>query len=234
VLLLAYLIPRAQQREKARGLRHSDRGLIRSHPHLPYKPLGILEEARLSWLTISPNTSTVAAQEREGKGQFHAGDRHAQPTMTTLDDNNMAGNQCGSTNPTQYSPIESRHQSLVDTICPIADVQVYRDQEIYHAAHIQRSTGVVYVSQILHSYATKTFYVYLRWGESQYMLNGPFDTVEQAKSIFTTKYRETFGVSWEERTIVTNSKWPNDKKEVMSLFPSFFLAPIQFTGGKRF
>lgn len=101
----------------------------------------------------------------------------------------------------------STHHSLVDAVCPIADqVQVYKDSENYHTILTQRSTGVTYVYQMLYNYVTKTYFVYLRWGEIDYKLDGPFDTIEQAKSVFTTKYNETFGISWEERAIVINSK----------------------------
>lgn len=102
----------------------------------------------------------------------------------------------------------STHHSLVDAICPIANqVQVYKDSENYHTILTKKSTGVNYIYQMLYNYETKTYYVYLRWGEDDYKLDGPFKTIEEAKSIYTTKYRETFGISWEERTIVTNSKY---------------------------
>lgn len=92
-------------------------------------------------------------------------------------------------------------------VCPLADqVQVYWDQQSYHTALIQLSTGVIYVSQMLYNYVTKTYYVYLRCGESEYTLDEPFDTLEQAKLIFTTKYQEALGVTWGKCTVVTNSK----------------------------
>lgn len=118
----------------------------------------------------------------------------------------VAQKQIGATR-TNNTSTQSERQSLVDAVCPIAEqVQVFYDKEMFNTTLVQRSTGVTYVSQMLFNYVTNTYYVYLRWGESEYTLDGPYKTVEQAKSIFTTKYRETFGVSWEERTTVTNSK----------------------------
>ncbi|KAG0350950.1 hypothetical protein BGZ54_003504, partial [Gamsiella multidivaricata] len=99
-------------------------------------------------------------------------------------------------------------QPLVDQICPIAsEVTIYKDSEIYHTVLTQRETGIIYITQLLYNTVTKTYYVYLRWGDSDYTLDGPYDTVEIAKSHFKTKYSETFGITWEQRNITTNVQW---------------------------
>ncbi|KAG0196973.1 hypothetical protein BGX28_009522, partial [Mortierella sp. GBA30] len=99
--------------------------------------------------------------------------------------------------------------NLVDHICPIADqVSVYHDHsELYHTAMTQRSTGNDYITQLLYNHVTKTYYVYLRWGETQYSLEGPYDTIEVAKTNFKDKYNQTFGITWEERKTTTSTQW---------------------------
>ncbi|KAG0043718.1 hypothetical protein BGZ83_011087, partial [Gryganskiella cystojenkinii] len=143
-----------------------------------------------SWSTVEVEYDTITEEreEKAGGGQ-------------------VVQKQIGTTRTTSTST-QSARQSLVDVHCPIAEqVQVFYDSESYHTALTQRATGITYVYQMLYNYITKTYYVYLRWGESEYSLDGPYETVEQAKSVFTTKYRETFGVTWEQRTTVTNTEW---------------------------
>ncbi|KAF8924852.1 hypothetical protein BGZ58_001364, partial [Dissophora ornata] len=99
-------------------------------------------------------------------------------------------------------------QPLVDQFLPIAgQLEIYKDSEIYHTQLTQRSTGIIYLTQLLYNRETKTYYVYLRWNETDYVLGGPYETVEIAKDQFKTKYNETFGVTWETRDIATNNEW---------------------------
>ncbi|KAF9430481.1 hypothetical protein BGZ76_000821, partial [Entomortierella beljakovae] len=99
-------------------------------------------------------------------------------------------------------------QVLVDQYCPIAEeVELYKDEEIYHTALTKSSNGLVYVSQLLYNFVTKTYYVYIRQGENKPTLDGPYDTIEIAKSQFRSKYVETYGVSWEERNTMSNTEW---------------------------
>ncbi|KAG0013890.1 hypothetical protein BGZ80_010786, partial [Entomortierella chlamydospora] len=97
---------------------------------------------------------------------------------------------------------------LVDDLCPIADqVIIFKDSDIYHTQLTKNSTGAVYTTQLLYNTVTNTYYVYLRWSETDYTLDGPYESVEVAKTQFKTKYSETFGVSWEERNTVSNTQW---------------------------
>ncbi|CAO3565913.1 unnamed protein product [Mortierella alpina] len=99
---------------------------------------------------------------------------------------------------------------FVDRECPIADqATVYSDDEaeIYHVSLSRKTTGEIYITQLLFNYVEHTYYVYLRWGEDQIVLDGPYQTVEEAKVTFKTKYTEAYGVRWEERKTVTNTQW---------------------------
>ncbi|KAF9929140.1 hypothetical protein BGZ65_005935, partial [Modicella reniformis] len=102
---------------------------------------------------------------------------------------------------------QSASQPLVDAICPISKhATIYKDADNYHVTLTQKSTGVIYVAQLLYNIDTQTYYVYLRWGDSDYTLDGPYETVDIAKQQFQKKYVEIFGVSWEERN-VQNVEW---------------------------
>ncbi|KAG0334355.1 hypothetical protein BG004_000441, partial [Podila humilis] len=129
-------------------------------------------------------------------------------TITVEDEFDSSREAVGATQSTRTTTIVSAPKSLVDIHIPNADqINVYYDSEIYHTMLTERTTGVVYVSQLLFNHVTKTYYVYLRWGESEYSLDGPFESVQTAKARFNTKYTETFGFSWEERKTVTNTEW---------------------------
>ncbi|KAF9345813.1 hypothetical protein BGX26_002705, partial [Mortierella sp. AD094] len=115
--------------------------------------------------------------------------------------------QKGTTKTIVRSSSRSSH-ALVDELCPIAEqVIVYKDSELYHTLLTQNSTGVVYTTQLLYNTVTNTYYVYFRWSETEYTLDGPYESAEVAKTQFKTKYSETFGVSWEERNVITNTQW---------------------------
>ncbi|KAF9569219.1 hypothetical protein EC968_002657, partial [Mortierella alpina] len=99
---------------------------------------------------------------------------------------------------------------FIDHDCPIADkATVYSDEdsEVYHVSLSRKTTGEIYTTQLLFNYVENTYYVYLRWGEDQIVLDGPYETIEEAKITFKTKYTEAYGVSWEERRTVTNTQW---------------------------
>ncbi|KAF9933124.1 hypothetical protein FBU30_006448, partial [Linnemannia zychae] len=114
-----------------------------------------------------------------------------------------AGTTTTTTHTTTHAP-----KPMVDLVCPIAsEVSVHYDDEIYTTTMTQQTTGVIYVTQLLYNYVTKTYYVYLRWGDSEYKLDGPYESVEVAKQQYKKQYNETFGVTWEQRNITTNSQW---------------------------
>ncbi|KAF9271212.1 hypothetical protein BGZ68_004023, partial [Mortierella alpina] len=57
-----------------------------------------------------------------------------------------------------------------------------------------------------------TYYVYYRWGETDYKLEGPHDTIESAKEAFQVTYKEKFDVEWKEREIATSERWTYEVK----------------------
>ena len=95
----------------------------------------------------------------------------------------------------------------VDAVCPIAKTSyVYYDEDVYDAVLTERSTGVTYVTQLLYSSEEHVYYVYVRWGETDYKLEGPHKTIEDAKAAFQVSYRDNFGVQWTERETAVNGK----------------------------
>ncbi|KAG0352140.1 hypothetical protein BGX24_007661, partial [Mortierella sp. AD032] len=81
----------------------------------------------------------------------------------------------------------------VDSVAPIAKTSyVYYDDEVYDAVLVEKTTGVTYVTQLLFDSATTKYYVYIRWGETDYRLDGPHETVESAKAAFQVTYHEQF------------------------------------------
>ncbi|KAG0054682.1 hypothetical protein BGZ90_005921, partial [Linnemannia elongata] len=101
----------------------------------------------------------------------------------------------------------------VDALAPIAKTSyVYYDDEVYDAVLVEKSTGVTYVTQLLFDSATTKYYVYVRWGETDYKLDGPHDTVEAAKAAFQITYRENFGVQWEERETTISDRFTYEVK----------------------
>ncbi|KAG0240690.1 hypothetical protein BGW41_006773, partial [Actinomortierella wolfii] len=96
----------------------------------------------------------------------------------------------------------------VDYLVPNASqLTVYHDSDIYSVELTNKKTGVIYVSQLLYNVESKVYYVYLRYSDTEYKLEGPYTTVEEAKHSFHVLYKETYGLEWEERNTATNSNW---------------------------
>ncbi|KAF9107960.1 hypothetical protein BGX29_004073, partial [Mortierella sp. GBA35] len=129
-------------------------------------------------------------------------------TVTVEAERGAVAQQTGGSTTTTTRTSTSAPKPMVDAICPIADqVNVFKDNEIYTTTLTQKSTGVIYTTQLLYNYVTKTYYVYLRWGDNEQALNGPYETVEIAKQHYKKQYNETFGVTWEQRNVTTNTEW---------------------------
>ncbi|KAG0008433.1 hypothetical protein BGZ82_004682, partial [Podila clonocystis] len=75
-----------------------------------------------------------------------------------------------------------------------------------------KHTGVTYVTQLLFDTETHAFYVYVRWGETDYKLGGPHETIESAKSAFQISYKEHFGLEWETRETTVSEQWAYEIK----------------------
>ncbi|KAF9943159.1 hypothetical protein BGZ70_006029, partial [Mortierella alpina] len=101
----------------------------------------------------------------------------------------------------------------VDDVCPIAKTSyVYYDDEVYDSVLTEKSTGITYVTQLIFDSETKVYYVYYRWGETDYKLDGPHETIESAKEAFQVNYKEKFDVEWKERETTTSEKWVYEVK----------------------
>ncbi|KAF9990740.1 hypothetical protein BGZ75_000126, partial [Mortierella antarctica] len=100
----------------------------------------------------------------------------------------------------------------VDRVCPIAKTSyVYFDEDVYDSVLIEKSTGMTYVTQLIFDSETRVYYVYVRWGETNYKLDGPHETIESAKEAFQVTYKEKFDVEWRERESVSE-KWTYEVK----------------------
>ncbi|KAG9061239.1 hypothetical protein KI688_007577 [Linnemannia hyalina] len=105
-------------------------------------------------------------------------------------------------------PVLTTRKAHVDKVAPIAKTSyVYYDDEVYDAVLTEKSTGVAYVIQLLFDHATAKYYVYFRWGETDYRLDGPHETVESAKAVFQVTYQEQFGVQWHERETTLSERF---------------------------
>ncbi|KAF9272248.1 hypothetical protein BGZ88_005040, partial [Linnemannia elongata] len=101
----------------------------------------------------------------------------------------------------------------VDAVAPIAKTSyVYYDDEVYDAVLTEKSTGATYVTQLLFDTATAKYYVYVRWGETDYKLDGPHDTIESAKAAFQISFREQVGVLWEHRETTVSERFAYEVK----------------------
>ncbi|KAG0034833.1 hypothetical protein BGZ81_002926, partial [Podila clonocystis] len=101
----------------------------------------------------------------------------------------------------------------VDKVAPIAETSyVYYDDEVYDSVLTEKSTGVTYVTQLLYDTKISKYYVYVRWGEADYKLDGPHETIESAKSAFQVTYKERFGLEWETRETTVSEQWTYEVK----------------------
>ncbi|KAF9896072.1 hypothetical protein BX616_008194, partial [Lobosporangium transversale] len=97
-------------------------------------------------------------------------------------------------------------KAKVDEVAPIAkhSFVYYDEDEVYDCVFIEKSTGKKYVTQLLYDTKKEVFYVYYRWSETEYTLDGPHEDVESAKEAFKISYTQKFGIEWKEReTAVT-------------------------------
>ncbi|KAG0059654.1 hypothetical protein BGZ92_006903, partial [Podila epicladia] len=83
---------------------------------------------------------------------------------------------------------------------------------VYDSVLTEKSTGVTYVTQLLYDTKVKAYYVYVRWGETDYKLDGPHETIESAKSAFQITYKERFGLEWETRETTISEQWTYEVK----------------------
>ncbi|KAG0216613.1 hypothetical protein BGX31_000549, partial [Mortierella sp. GBA43] len=98
-------------------------------------------------------------------------------------------------------------KAKVDEKCPIAKhALVYYDEDVYDSVVIDRS-GHRHITQLLYDSDKNVYYVYYRWNETEYTLDGPHETVEAAKEAYLISYKKTFDIEWSERHTVVSDKW---------------------------
>ncbi|KAF9196275.1 hypothetical protein BGZ59_005871, partial [Podila verticillata] len=101
----------------------------------------------------------------------------------------------------------------VDKVAPIAETSyVYYDEEVYDSVLVEKSTGITYVTQLLFDTKVQKYYVYVRWSETDYKLDGPHDTIEVAKEAFQVTYKEKFGLEWSTRETTVSEEWTYEVK----------------------
>ncbi|KAG0199433.1 hypothetical protein BGX31_004293, partial [Mortierella sp. GBA43] len=105
------------------------------------------------------------------------------------------------------------HKAKVDEKCPIAKHSVvYYDEDVYDSVLVSKETGVTHINQLLYNSQENKYYVYIRWTETDYKLDGPYTTVEEAKSAFHVVYKDWYGIQWSERETVVSEKWTVQEK----------------------
>ncbi|KAG0312412.1 hypothetical protein BG000_006238, partial [Podila horticola] len=101
----------------------------------------------------------------------------------------------------------------VDAVAPIAETSyVYYDDDVYDSVLVEKSTGITYITQLLYDTKVQKYYVYYRWGETDYKLDGPHDTIEVAKEAFQVSYKEKFGLEWSTRETTVSEQWTYETK----------------------
>jgi hypothetical protein len=103
--------------------------------------------------------------------------------------------------------VVTTRKAHVDEKCPIAKTSfVYYDEDVYDVELIEASTGTNYISQLLYDGETEVYYVYNRYGETDYMLDGPHETIEEAKVVFKDNFKKRTEIEWEERETAFSGK----------------------------
>ncbi|KAG0221975.1 hypothetical protein BGW41_006276, partial [Actinomortierella wolfii] len=96
----------------------------------------------------------------------------------------------------------------VDERAPIAKTAYvyYDDEEVFDAELTQKETGLTYKTQLLFDSKTQAYYIYILYGE-EVKMEGPFETIEQAKESFLVIYKEKTGIAWEQRQTIVSEQW---------------------------
>ena len=95
----------------------------------------------------------------------------------------------------------------VDEQSPIAKTSyVYYDEDVYDAVLIDKETGNKNITQLVYDTDSQAYYVYYRWSETDYKLDGPHKTIESAKEAFQVTYKEKFDVDWVDREVTPSGK----------------------------
>ncbi|KAF9369211.1 hypothetical protein BGX21_006110, partial [Mortierella sp. AD011] len=101
----------------------------------------------------------------------------------------------------------------VDEVCPYAKSSfVYYDEDIYDAVLVEKNSGLSHHMQLIYNNEDKSYYVYNRWGEKDYKLDGPHKTIEAAKASFLVIFKEWYGLEWSQRETAGSDRWTYEVK----------------------
>ncbi|KAF9344038.1 hypothetical protein BGX34_006055, partial [Mortierella sp. NVP85] len=105
--------------------------------------------------------------------------------------------------------VVSTRKGKVDEKVPLKHACVYyeEDGDVYNAELIEASTGTKYITQLIFDTETQVYYVYYRYGETDFKLDGPHKTIDEAKIAFKDNYKKKTEVEWKERETAVNTKW---------------------------
>ncbi|KAG0305545.1 hypothetical protein BGZ99_002047, partial [Dissophora globulifera] len=104
--------------------------------------------------------------------------------------------------------VVTTRKAHVDERCPIAKTSyVYYDEDVYDSVLVEKSTGVTHTTQLLYDTEKKGYFIYIRWSETDYKLDGPHETIEEAKAAFQTTYKEWYGIEWTQRETAVSDRW---------------------------
>ncbi|KAG0334402.1 hypothetical protein BG005_004865, partial [Podila minutissima] len=102
----------------------------------------------------------------------------------------------------------------VDAVAPVSETSVvyYDETDVYDSALVEKSTGVTYITQLIYDTKINKYYVYYRYGETDYKLDSPHETVESAKEAFQVTYKEKFGLEWTTRETTVSENYTYEAK----------------------
>ncbi|KAF9343493.1 hypothetical protein BGX34_006688, partial [Mortierella sp. NVP85] len=110
--------------------------------------------------------------------------------------------------------VVTTRKAHVDAKCPIAKHSyVYYDEDaVYDAVLVDKHTGHKHVTQLLFDSDKHVYYIYYRWTETDYKLDGPYESVEDAKKAYLISYKKTFDIEWADRATAQSDKWTYEVK----------------------
>ncbi|KAF9895974.1 hypothetical protein BX616_008424, partial [Lobosporangium transversale] len=100
-------------------------------------------------------------------------------------------------------------KAKVDEVAPIAKTSYvyFDDVEVYDSILVDKNSRLTHHIQLIFDSESSSYYVYNRWGEKDYKLDGPHKTIEDAKASFYLIYKEWFGLEWSQRQISTSERY---------------------------
>jgi len=104
--------------------------------------------------------------------------------------------------------VVTTRKAHVDPKSPIAkhSYVYYDDDAVYDAVLVDKHTGQQHITQLLFDSDKHVYYIYYRWTETDYKLDGPYESVEDAKKAYLISYKKTFDIEWVDRETAHSGK----------------------------